>query len=53
MIGRHPKIDNLYIINGLGSKGVSQAPYCSKQLFDYIENRNKINREINIKRFNK
>ena len=53
MIGRHPKIDNLFIINGLGSKGVSQAPYCSKQLFDYIENRNKINREINIKRFNK
>jgi len=51
LVGKHDIIDNLYIINGLGSKGVSQSPYCSKELFDYIENNKKINKEINIDRF--
>ena len=51
LVGKHDVIDNLYLINGLGSKGVSQSPYCSKELFDYIENNKKINKEINIDRF--
>ena len=51
LVGKHDIIDNLYIINGLGSKGVSQSPYCSKELFDYIEKNKKINKEINIDRF--
>ena len=50
IVGKHKIINNLFIINGLGSKGVSQSPYCSKQLFDYIENNKKINIEINIDR---
>jgi len=51
IVGKHNIINNLYVINGLGSKGVSQSPYCSKELFDYIENNKKINDEINIDRF--
>ena len=51
LVGKHDVINNLYLINGLGSKGVSQSPYCSKELFDYIENNKKINEEINIDRF--
>ena len=51
IIGRHSRIKNLYIINGLGSKGISQAPYCSDKLFNYIENNKEIDKEINIKRF--
>ena len=50
IVGKHKTINNLFIINGLGSKGVSQSPYCSKQLFDYIENNKKLNIEINIDR---
>ena len=50
IVGKHKIINNLFIINGLGSKGVSQSPYCSKQLFDYIENNKKINIEINTDR---
>ena len=51
IVGKHSRIKNLYIINGLGSKGISQAPYCSDKLFNYIENNKEINKEINIKRF--
>ncbi len=51
IVGKHKILNNLFIINGLGSKGVSQSPYCSKELFDYIENNKKINEEINIDRF--
>ena len=43
--------DSLYIINGLGSKGVSQSPYCSKELFNYIELNKNLDKEINIERF--
>ena len=49
-VGRHSNIKNLYIINGLGSKGVSQSPYCSIELFNYIEYKKHLDKEINIKR---
>ena len=51
IVGRHHNISNLFLINGLGSKGVSQSPYSAKQLLDYIENNKELDREINIKRF--
>ena len=51
-VGKHPIFDNLYILNGLGSKGISLAPFCSKELFNSIEQKNKINVKINVKRYN-
>jgi hypothetical protein len=39
-------------LNGLGSKGISLAPFCSKELFNSIEQKNKINVKINVKRYN-
>ena len=52
IVGRHPLLKNLYIMNGFGSKGVSQAPYCTEKLFNNIENNDIIDKEINIDRFN-
>jgi len=49
-VGKHPNFGNLYIINGLGSKGVSQSPYCSKELLNYIELDKNLDQEINIER---
>ncbi len=49
-MGKHPNFSNLYIINGLGSKGVSQSPYCSKELLNYIELDKNLDQEINIER---
>jgi glycine oxidase len=51
MIGYHPHWRNLLIFNGLGTKGVSQAPYFSGQLAGWLEGKNEIMREVNIQRY--
>ena len=52
MLGEHPKQKNLIIFNGLGTKGVSLAPYFSSQLANWLEGNGEIMPEVNIKRFN-
>jgi len=49
-VGVHPKHKNLFIFNGLGTKGVSLAPYFAQQLLDFIFHRKDINPEANIER---
>tara|TARA_B100000886_G_scaffold194632_1_gene134122 strand:- start:8746 stop:9762 length:1017 start_codon:yes stop_codon:yes gene_type:complete len=51
IIGEHKKNKGLYIFNGMGSKAVSLAPYCSKVLYDYIKNKKNIEIDLNIARF--
>jgi len=51
MAGRHPKWPNVLILNGLGTKGVSQAPYFSGQLAGMLDGENEILREVNIHRY--
>jgi glycine oxidase len=52
ILGAHPKYSNLIIFNGLGTKGVSLAPYFSKQLANWLAGIGEIQREVNINRFN-
>lgn len=49
-LGAHPRFQNLYIFNGLGSKGVILAPYFSKHLADHILNGTDLLTEVDIKR---
>jgi glycine/D-amino acid oxidase-like deaminating enzyme len=49
-LGKHPAYKNIYIFNGLGTKGVSLAPYFVKQLLDFIFHQKDINPEANIER---
>lgn len=51
VIGVHPKFPQLLIFNGMGSRGVIQAPFCSGMLFNHIEKGTPIPQEININRF--
>ncbi|WP_228236171.1 NAD(P)/FAD-dependent oxidoreductase [Allomuricauda sp. M10] len=53
LVGRHPEHQNLYVLNGFGSRGVLIAPYASRQLFDHIENGTTLDPDIDIKRFTK
>ncbi|WP_420320410.1 NAD(P)/FAD-dependent oxidoreductase [Flagellimonas sp.] len=53
LVGRHPEHKNLFVLNGLGSRGVLIAPYASQQLFNYIEKGTELDPEINIGRFRK
>ena len=36
ILGKHPKEDRLFVFNGLGTKGVSLAPYFSKQMAEHL-----------------
>jgi glycine/D-amino acid oxidase-like deaminating enzyme len=51
LVGKHPEMNNMYVLNGLGTRGVMIGPYVAKQLFDYIENNSELDPEININRF--
>lgn len=51
ILGAHPKHPNIIIFNGLGTKGVSLAPYFSKQLAEYLLEGKEIDAESTIERF--
>lgn len=51
LIGKHPQIEGLYALNGLGSRGVMLAPACAELLFDFIENQADIPQEVNLSRY--
>ena len=49
-IGRHPEIDAFWIMNGLGTKGMSLAPYFSLHLLNHIEENKPLIKTVDIKR---
>jgi glycine/D-amino acid oxidase-like deaminating enzyme len=50
-IGIHPSHQQVAIFNGLGSKGVSLAPYFAKHFADFLLRDKELLPEVNIKRF--
>jgi len=52
LVGQHQHHKNMYILNGLGTRGVMIGPYVAKQLFNFVEGRKPLETEININRFN-
>ena len=53
LVGRHPAHTNVYVLNGLGSRGVLIAPFAAQQLLQYIEKDAPLQEEMDIKRFAK
>ncbi len=51
VLGVHPANKNVIIFNGLGTKGVSLAPYFARHLSDWMEGQRELNHEVNIFRF--
>ncbi|WP_299113167.1 FAD-binding oxidoreductase [uncultured Winogradskyella sp.] len=51
LVGVHPEHDNLYVLNGLGSRGVMIGPYVAQKLFNFIEKNIELDTEIDINRF--
>lgn len=52
LVGQHSEYKNMFVLNGLGTRGVMIAPYVALQLFNFIENKIPLEKEIDIKRFN-
>ncbi len=50
-VGVHPEYSNVVIFNGLGTKGVTLAPFFANQLADFLEFGKEINPEANILRY--
>jgi glycine/D-amino acid oxidase-like deaminating enzyme len=50
-IGIHPQHPKIGILNGMGTKGCSLAPFFAKQLADYLLYNKPINPEADISRF--
>jgi glycine/D-amino acid oxidase-like deaminating enzyme len=53
LLGKHPKYSNMYVMNGLGTRGVMLGPWAAKILFEHIENDMEIEQSINTARFKK
>ena len=53
LLGKHHQHNHLYILNGLGTRGVLFAPYLSDKLFQFIENKTELDNEICIERIYK
>lgn len=51
ILGAHPEHAAVAIFNGLGTKGVSLAPYFSKVFAEWLENSQPINKEVDIQRY--
>jgi len=51
LVGQHPEHKNMFVLNGLGTRGVMVAPSVSFELYNYIENKTALDIEIDIERF--
>lgn len=51
LLGSHPGAANVIIFNGLGTKGVSLAPYFASRLADWVDGVAALPEEVNISRF--
>ena len=51
LVGQHATYKNMYVLNGLGTRGVMIGPYVANQLYNFIENGIPLENEIDIKRF--
>jgi glycine/D-amino acid oxidase-like deaminating enzyme len=51
LIGAHPNYKNLFVFNGLGTKGVMLAPYLSENFVNFVLNKSELLPEIDVKRF--
>ncbi len=51
IIGEHPAYKSLVIFNGLGTKGVSLAPYFSDILFRWMVEGTDLIKEVNVNRY--
>lgn len=53
ILGSHSLHKNLYILNGMGTRGTLLAPQMSEFLYDFIEFQKDIDKEADIRRFDK
>ncbi|UKN03670.1 FAD-binding oxidoreductase [Paracrocinitomix mangrovi] len=53
LLGTHPSLKKLHVFNGLGTKGVSIAPFYAIQMLKYLIEDCKLDDEVNVQRYEK
>ncbi len=51
LVGQHKTHKNMFVLNGLGTRGVMIGPYVAKALYNFIENGVLLDKDIDINRF--
>ncbi|MBP6334880.1 MAG: FAD-binding oxidoreductase [Bacteroidia bacterium] len=51
ILGEHPAMRNVYMFNGLGTKGVLLGPYFAKAFADHLINKTPLIEEVDLQRF--
>lgn len=51
LVGTHPNDKRMAVLNGLGSRGVLQAPFAANSLMDYVEKGKALSTEIDASRY--
>ena len=51
LVGQHDRHKNIFVLNGLGTRGVMNAPFVSVQLYNFIEKQIPLEKAIDINRF--
>ena len=51
LVGCHKDFANMFLLNGLGTRGVMIGPYVAEQLYNFIEHDIPLGKEIDISRF--
>lgn len=51
LVGAHSEYKNVFVLNGLGTRGVMMSPYVAEQLYGHIEKDTRLDKEIDIIRF--
>ena len=51
LLGIHPKLSNVFIFNGLGTKGISIAPYFAFEMTEFLIHHKPLLPEVDIRRF--
>lgn len=53
LVGQHKTHKNMFVLNGLGTRGVMIGPYVAQKLYDFIEKEIPLEYDIDIKRFDR
>ena len=51
LIGAHPELPEMYVFNGMGTKGVSLSPYFADHFVSVLEEGEELEDEVNISRY--
>lgn len=51
LVGQHPQLHVMYVLNGFGSRGVLTGPYASERLYNSISADYVLDEELNVARF--